>query len=167
VERIEDPVAVVAMIMQRISAKHLMRLYCVGKFDDAEDLLRQIASARGKLRKGGTADHAAAARFVIQDWNDGRLPYYTKPPTRGNLAHESAALVEGWGADFDAEAVYAAEATTVIAGLPGQDPAEYSHVQPSWEMRVRFGWLHATLPTHLHCFFVALSVKMSLETCAC
>jgi nuclear GTP-binding protein len=145
VEKVEDPVAVVATMLQRIPAKYLMRLYCVGKFDDAEDLLRQIATARGKLRKCGTPDLPAAACFVIQDWNDGRLPYYTKPPSRGTSGHNSATLVSSWAAEFDVDAVYTAESKAVIAGLPDQDAADYAHVQPASEVKVCNGLLATTL----------------------
>jgi nuclear GTP-binding protein len=42
---------------------------------------------------------------VLQDWNGGVIPFYTLPPSRGNEEHESAAVVAGWAAEFDAEKV--------------------------------------------------------------
>jgi hypothetical protein len=47
----------------------------------------------------------AAARIVLTDWNDGRIPYYTEPPQREAAAPEDAAIVSNWGADFDASQV--------------------------------------------------------------
>jgi nuclear GTP-binding protein len=34
------------------------------------------------LFKGGAADLDTAARMVLQDWNNGKLKYYTVPQTQ-------------------------------------------------------------------------------------
>jgi nuclear GTP-binding protein len=65
----------------------------------------------------------AAARIVLQDWNDGRIPFFTRPPQRGNQEHEEAAVVASWAADFDADKVFANEASAVIAQLPSMEDA--------------------------------------------
>lgn len=52
-EQIEDPLEPAAEIVRRCEQKQLMALYKVGAFTGAEDLLRQIAVARGKLKAGG------------------------------------------------------------------------------------------------------------------
>lgn len=57
----------------------------------------------------------------VQDWNDGRIPYYTTPPTRGNTEFDAAEVVGGWSKEFDAEAVFAAERSAVIAHLPSSE----------------------------------------------
>jgi nuclear GTP-binding protein len=45
----------------------------------------------------------AAARIVLQDWNEGRIPYYTLPPQeRPNQEFETAEVVSSWAAEFDA-----------------------------------------------------------------
>lgn len=44
------------------------------------EFLTLVATRQGKLRKGGAADHEAAARAVLQDWNHGHIKYYTEPP---------------------------------------------------------------------------------------
>ena len=53
VERIEDPLEPAAEVVARCDQKQLMSLYRVGAYSSAEDLLRQIAVARGKLKPGG------------------------------------------------------------------------------------------------------------------
>jgi nuclear GTP-binding protein len=46
----------------------------------------------------------AAARIVLQDWNEGRIPYYTVPPTeRPNQEFDSAEIVTAWASEFDAD----------------------------------------------------------------
>lgn len=47
----------------------------------------------------------AAARIVLQDWNDGRIPFFTRPPKRDDHGEAAAAIVPAWGTEFDAEAV--------------------------------------------------------------
>uniref|UniRef100_A0A7S3AHC0 Uncharacterized protein n=1 Tax=Haptolina ericina TaxID=156174 RepID=A0A7S3AHC0_9EUKA len=44
------------------------------------EFLTLLAAKRGHLRKGGAADHDAAARAVLQDWNVGNIKYHTEPP---------------------------------------------------------------------------------------
>lgn len=94
----------------------------------ADEFLAAVAGARGKLRKGGVPDIRAAARIVLQvrcfahsrccmlsthslsctqDWNEGRIPYYTLPPSRGNTEFQEAAIVSNWANEFDADAVFA------------------------------------------------------------
>jgi nuclear GTP-binding protein len=60
----------------------------------------------------------AAARIVLQDWNGGNIPFYTLPPSRGNEAFDSAEVVAGWAAEFDADQVFAAEQKAIIDHLP-------------------------------------------------
>eukprot|EP00195_Chlamydomonas_chlamydogama_P013468 CAMPEP_0202909350 /NCGR_PEP_ID=MMETSP1392-20130828/49079_1 /ASSEMBLY_ACC=CAM_ASM_000868 /TAXON_ID=225041 /ORGANISM="Chlamydomonas chlamydogama, Strain SAG 11-48b" /LENGTH=620 /DNA_ID=CAMNT_0049599071 /DNA_START=76 /DNA_END=1938 /DNA_ORIENTATION=- len=121
IEKLEDPVAPIGEILARVPAKSLMQLYKVAAFKGAEEFLQLVAHARGKLRKGGTPDMRAAARLVLQDWNDGRIPYFTSPPARGNQEFASAEVVSSWAKEFDVEEVFASEKSTVIAHLPSMD----------------------------------------------
>jgi nuclear GTP-binding protein len=92
----------------------------------ADKFLQLVAQARGKLRRGGTPDVGAAARLVLGDWCSGRIPFYTLPPAlpasggadaAENALHESAEIVAGWSAEFDAERVFADEKRVVIERL--------------------------------------------------
>ena len=58
---------------------------------------------------------------MLQDWNDGRIAYYTLPPKRDSEVEGSAAVVQQWGADFNADEVFQAEQSAVVAGLPSLD----------------------------------------------
>lgn len=46
-----------------------------------------------------------AVPLVLQDWNDGRIPFYTEPPKRDSGGHAGAAIVQGWSQDFSADEV--------------------------------------------------------------
>ncbi|KAG1674431.1 hypothetical protein FOA52_012959 [Chlamydomonas sp. UWO 241] len=118
IERLVDPVAPIAEILKRVPAAKLQALYKIMPFTGADHFLQLVAAARGKLRKGGIPDMVAAAKVTLQDWNDGRIPYYTSPPSRGNEEFASAEVVGLWAKEFDAELVFASERSAVIAHLP-------------------------------------------------
>lgn len=106
IEKLEDAVLPVSEIVKRCPAKQLMAIYKVPTFDDTDQFLQHIALVRGKLKKGGTVDVRAAAKVVLQDWNDGRIPFYTMPPQReAQEGHAAAEVVTQWASDFDADQV--------------------------------------------------------------
>ncbi|KAJ3002404.1 Guanine nucleotide-binding protein-like 3 [Thoreauomyces humboldtii] len=112
VELLADPISPVEVIVGRCNPEQLMRLYNVGMFTDTRDFLIHVAQQRGKLRKvafaktytkGGIPDLENAARAILQDWNSGRIPFYTVPPLVGlpTNAQISSAIVEGWSREFE------------------------------------------------------------------
>lgn len=84
-----------------------MMLYKIGAFTDTTTFLLQIAEKRGKLKKRGVPDLDSAARTVLDDWNSGRIPYFTMPPAEDKSVHVGAAVVAEWGAAFDLQSVIA------------------------------------------------------------
>jgi|Transcript_217 nuclear GTP-binding protein len=131
VERLEDPIAPVHEITRRCPAEQLMLMYKTGRFVDVDDFLRQVARIQGKLKKGGIPDMKQAARVVLTDWNNGRIPYFTAPPERTkNKEYASAEVVVNWSEEFDADKVFADEASAVIAGLPeNEDDGDFVPMQ--------------------------------------
>jgi nuclear GTP-binding protein len=49
-------------------------------WEDHEDFLIQLAIKNGRLLKKGEPDVRTAARMVLNDWQRGKLPYFTEPP---------------------------------------------------------------------------------------
>jgi nuclear GTP-binding protein len=39
-----------------------------------------VAKARGKLKPGGVPDVLRAAKVVIEDWNRGKIRYFSRVP---------------------------------------------------------------------------------------
>ena len=106
IEKLEDAVLPVSEIVKRCPDKQLMTIYKVPAFESTDQFLQHVALVRGKLKKGGTVDVQAAAKVVLQDWNDGRIPFYTMPPQRdAQKGHEAAELVTQFAADFNADQV--------------------------------------------------------------
>lgn len=100
VELLSDPISPVEVILSRCSHEQLAALYELKPFGDTREFLISLAQQRGKLLKGGVPDIDNAARSVIQDWNQGRIPFYTLPPKQKPTANVSSSLVAGWGAEF-------------------------------------------------------------------
>ncbi|PIA13953.1 P-loop containing nucleoside triphosphate hydrolase protein, partial [Coemansia reversa NRRL 1564] len=80
VELLDDPIAPVDIIVQRCNPVALHGMYNVSAFTNTREFLVQLARQRGMLRRQGIADLTAAARIVLNDWNKGKIPYYTLPP---------------------------------------------------------------------------------------
>lgn len=64
VEQLEDPVAPVAGIVERVAAKQLMTTYKIPAFDGVDEFLQLVATARGKLKKvqKGVAERVGQTR---------------------------------------------------------------------------------------------------------
>eukprot|EP00271_Cylindrocystis_brebissonii_P023339 TRINITY_DN9649_c0_g2_i1.p1 TRINITY_DN9649_c0_g2~~TRINITY_DN9649_c0_g2_i1.p1 ORF type:complete len:429 (+),score=151.64 TRINITY_DN9649_c0_g2_i1:68-1288(+) len=124
VEQLEDPVAPVRQILRLCDAERLMSIFKVARFEDADEFVRSVAFARGKLKKGGVPDSKAAARLILKDWNEGKIPYYSLPPVRtANSEHASASIVQAWGKEFEMDQVGTDERAAVIAELPSMGEA--------------------------------------------
>ncbi|KAJ8324590.1 hypothetical protein BDV3_003296 [Batrachochytrium dendrobatidis] len=116
VELLEDTLGPVELIVSRCKKEQLMSLYSVNHFVDATDFLVQLARNRGKLRKGGIPDIKGVSRSVIQDWNSGRIPFYTIPPEAGPAveSHISSAIVESWSKEFSLSEILELEDKEVL-----------------------------------------------------
>ncbi|KAK9762760.1 nuclear GTP-binding protein nug1 [Basidiobolus ranarum] len=99
VELLEDPVTPVEFIVEKCNSDQLMTLYNVEPFANANDFLIQLAQQRGKLKRGGIPDVTSAARSILNDWNIGKIPFYTVPPSN-RRAQIDAAIVQGWSKEF-------------------------------------------------------------------
>jgi nuclear GTP-binding protein len=136
VELLEDPITPVQVIVARCAAPRLMALYNIGYFNNAHEFLVLLAHQRGKLLKGGVADIAQVARHVLNDWNSGKIPFYTVPPS-AQKSHIAASVVSNWSDAFDLQS----DDQVVLSGLPAafdQDaiimvsPPLQTHTQSSY-----------------------------------
>lgn len=80
IELLTDPITPVEFILERVPKEQLVSVYGIGTYSDAEDFLTQIAMKRGRIKKGGEPDLDAVARNILDDWNKGRIRYFTVPP---------------------------------------------------------------------------------------
>eukprot|EP00850_Spirogloea_muscicola_P000230 SM000001S04632 [mRNA] locus=s1:1290139:1294013:- [translate_table: standard] len=133
VEQLDDPVTPVSRILELCSAERLMAVYSIPAFNGVDEFLRHVAATRGRLRKGGIPDVRAAARVVLKDWNEGKVPYFTLPPVRESDAgeHASAEIVATWSKEFDMDSMFRDEEFLLIAGLPSVDASTFSQLPAS------------------------------------
>lgn len=79
VENIEDPVQYIDAVMTRIRREHLVKTYGIDEWEDTEDFLKKLAIKWGKLKKKGEPEITVSSKMVLNDWQRGKLPYYTAP----------------------------------------------------------------------------------------
>lgn len=135
IESLEDPALPITEILKRCPQKQLMKLYRIPSYDGVDEFLVHVATVRGKLKRGGTVDVVAAAKIVLQDWNDGKIPYYTTPPKRMSEVQGSAAVLADWGADFDVSALEN-EKAQVIDVLEEDPVVDYFETGTAGEVHV-------------------------------
>lgn len=86
VEQLADPIVPAETILARVARDTLQRLYTLSASDVApevasRELLAVLARRLGKIKRGGVLDMEAAARHLLNDWNSGKIPYFTPVPT--------------------------------------------------------------------------------------
>ncbi|CAH0514331.1 unnamed protein product [Peronospora belbahrii] len=105
-ELMADPIGAVQVLLTRCQPAQLAELYQLPVdtvsmcFKDAVQFLVLVAQAKGKLGKGGIPNRQAAARIVLQDWNRGKLPYFTPPPDQSVQVLDTQ-LVSSFGEEFN------------------------------------------------------------------
>lgn len=71
-DRIRDPELFVSEIMKTHS-KQIEKFYKIDAKGDVELLIEQLGRKRNFLRKGGVVDEDRTSRWVIRDWQEGRI----------------------------------------------------------------------------------------------
>ncbi|KAJ9548007.1 hypothetical protein OSB04_020550 [Centaurea solstitialis] len=130
IEKLEDPVGPVKEILKLCPAQMLITLYKLPSFDNVDDFLFKVATLRGKLKKGGIVDINATARIVLHDWNEGKIPYYTMPPTRNEGEVMEANIVSELGKEFNVDEVYGTD-SSIIGSLKSVDDFNTVTITPN------------------------------------
>ncbi|XP_050363604.1 guanine nucleotide-binding protein-like NSN1 [Argentina anserina] len=130
IEKLEDPIGPVKEILKLCPARLLVSIYKLPSFDTVDDFLQKVATVRGKLKKGGIVDIGAAARIVLHDWNEGKIPYYTMPPARSQEEPSEAKIVSELGKALNIDEVYNGE-SSFIGSLKSVNDFHPVEVPPS------------------------------------
>jgi len=119
-----DASLVVEHILRRCSTQQIMLQYGVPNFKDTAEFLTLMAQKLGRLKKGGIPDVEKAAFKVVEDWNIGKIRYYTQPPEEHTLSHHlTADIVTSMSSAFDLSQVDALQ-TITLDKLKGPDAAK-------------------------------------------
>ncbi|XP_028805153.1 LOW QUALITY PROTEIN: guanine nucleotide-binding protein-like NSN1 [Neltuma alba] len=132
IEKLEDPISPVKEILKLCPAPLLVTLYKIPSFDSVDDFIQKVATVRGKLKKGGIVDVEAAARIILHDWNEGKIPYYSLPPVRNQGRPSETKIVSEFAKEFDVDEVYKSE-SSFIGSLKSADdfnPVEVPSCHP-------------------------------------
>lgn len=91
VEHVSNPEQYIPDMLRKCERKHLERTYEMkgwSKFEEDPSLLEQasaefielLARKSGRLLKGGEPDESGVAKQVLNDFNRGKIPWFTQPP---------------------------------------------------------------------------------------
>jgi len=89
VDQVADPVRPVELIWDRCGPQRLSKSYQlpVAELSCFDTFVRVLAQKWGRLRRGGDPITDDVCRQVLRDWNDGKIPFFTVPPSdRDGLA---------------------------------------------------------------------------------
>ncbi|KAG4192432.1 hypothetical protein ERO13_A07G156300v2 [Gossypium hirsutum] len=120
IEKLDDPVGPVKDILKLCPERLLVTIYKIPGFQSVDEFLQNVATVRGKLKKGGIVDVEAAARIILHDWNEGKIPYYSMPPVRNQEDPSEARIVTELGKEFNVDEVYNTE-SSFIGSLKSTD----------------------------------------------
>ncbi|XP_057332421.1 guanine nucleotide-binding protein-like 3 homolog [Microplitis mediator] len=98
IQSLKDPITPATLILKRIPKQQIMELYDIGDFSTPDEFFAMKAQRMGMLKKKGIPDPVSAARSLINDWNSGKIRYYTMPP---EIPYESVEIVKQAGDEFD------------------------------------------------------------------
>ncbi|XP_043515564.1 guanine nucleotide-binding protein-like 3 homolog isoform X2 [Frieseomelitta varia] len=102
IQSLKDPYTPATAVLKRVSKSQIMEMYNIPEFSTPDEFFALKATRMGKFRKGGIPDTIAAARSILEDWNSGKIKYYTVPPEEPNC-HISAEIVNKISKEFDIE----------------------------------------------------------------
>lgn len=108
VQSLKDPYTPATAILKRISKPQIMELYDIPEFSTPEEFFALKAKRMGMFKKGGVPNQLAAARSILEDWNSGKIRYYTVPPEEP-ACHLSAEIVTQMAKEFDIDSFAAEE----------------------------------------------------------
>ena len=85
-EDIKEPIEVVGKILKKMSQEYFLNTYNLditvlkGSELTLEKIIYLVGEKLKKYKKGGVVDLDKSARIIINDWNLGKLKYYSVPP---------------------------------------------------------------------------------------
>nr|CAX32467.1 nucleostemin-like protein 1 [Isodiametra pulchra] len=113
---VQDPEAVVEALLKKVTREKMMIIYNIRAFETVRELLAIVAYKKGFIKKGGIPNLTQAAKSIIEDWNSGRIRYYTNPPAslESNVqSSESASIVSSFSKEFDIDSLLDSEKETL------------------------------------------------------
>ena len=138
-DSVEDPIPAVEALLKRCSTESLMMTYAIPNFPKGNVMvfLAMIAKRNGRVLKGGIPDKIQAARSVLKDWNTGKIPFYTRPPTEEeyratkSTVENDAQIVSAFSKAFDVNKMD----NEVLGSLENKDEMDFVQMAPDEDVR--------------------------------
>jgi len=131
VDTMEDPITPVEAILQRCPMQQMCLQYNIAPYGSIKEFLAYVAKKIGKLSKGGIPNQGMAARLVLNDWNNGKIKYFTHPPeTETKETHVSAEIVTEFAKEFDLQGLDKMDQDD-MSDLPAVLPSETMKIDTS------------------------------------
>ena len=129
-DSIDDPIPAIDTLLQRCNPQSLMMTYNIPAFPQGNTMvfLAMVAKSYGRVLKGGIPDKVGAARAVLKDWNQGKIPYFTAPPKdlgKVDKQEGSAVIVKNFGKEFDLSKYD----STVLDSLKDSDEMDFVQLE--------------------------------------
>ncbi|XP_049824101.1 guanine nucleotide-binding protein-like 3 homolog [Aethina tumida] len=83
IRQLHDPISVANSILDKTSKEYMMEMYDIHAYETPEEFYNLKATRTGRFKKGRVPDTIAAAKGLLEDWNSGKIKYYTLPPEDG------------------------------------------------------------------------------------
>jgi nuclear GTP-binding protein len=134
-DSVEDPIGAVKAILGKCTQRSLLQTYCLPMFPpgDEQVFLGMIAKKYGKITRGGLPNKTLAARTVLRDWNSGKVPFYTPPPSSEEMddhkagMQDSVQVVAKFGEEFDVSQLD----VEILKELEDKDEMDFVHMESS------------------------------------
>lgn len=140
-DSVSDPLPAISELLGRCTVESLMMTYSVPAFPTGPEgvltFLAMVARSKGRVLKGGIPDKMMAARLVIRDWNQGKIPYYSTPPTTevemgdSSASATDAKIVSKFSEEFDVSKIMAAHDRELMEGLEDVDEMDFVQMTSS------------------------------------
>lgn len=132
-DSIDDPIPAIQELLERCTMESIMMTYNVPAFPKGAEgvmtFLAMVARTKGRVMKGGIPDKCMAARLVIKDWNQGKIPYYSVPPSdkasASALSAGAATVVSQFSDEFDVSKIMDAHDKELMEGLKDVDEMDF------------------------------------------
>lgn len=142
-DSIDDPIPAIEDLLERCTMESLMMTYNIPAFPSGSagvmTFLAMVARSKGRVLKGGVPDKIMAARAVLKDWNQGKIPYFSSPPQhRADIAVDAGAgagadakIVTAFSKEFDVDKILEAHDKELMEGLEDVDEMDFVQMTSS------------------------------------
>ncbi|KAJ8928028.1 hypothetical protein NQ314_019439, partial [Rhamnusium bicolor] len=132
ISALSDPITPANSILQRVTKNQMMEMYNIPEYSTPDEFYSLKAKHTGRFKKGGIPDSVAAAKGLLEDWNNGKIKYHTVPPEENETnVHISSSIVTDIAKEFDLDSFEQMEIEVLNKIEKESDPKTNSFIMDS------------------------------------